>query len=85
MVQHIAYYNDPIDIKELMDKDAHSIVKHYKKGMGAYLLSDDPAYAPIKGCRPVMVGNEKWYVKKSINRKKLDGCDNYIDLYKEAA
>ena len=82
MVQHIAYYNDPEDIKELMGKDAKSIVKHYKKGMGAYLSSNDPDYAPIKGCRPVMVGKQKWYVKKSIDRKNLDGCDNYIDLYK---
>ena len=81
MVQHIAYYNDPEDIKELMDKDAKQIVKHFKKGMGAYLSSNDPDYAP-KGCRPVMVGKQKWYVKKSIDRKNLDGCDNYIDLYK---
>lgn len=82
MVQHIAYYNDPEDIKELMDMDAKSIVKHFKKGLGASLSSNDPNYAPIKGCRPVMVGKEKWYVKKSINKKDLDGCDNYIDLYK---
>ena len=82
MVQHIAYYNDPTDIKELMDKDAKQIVKHFKKGLGASLSSNDPDYAPIKGCRHVMVGKQKWYVKKSIDRKKLDGCDNYIDLYK---
>ena len=82
MVRHIAYYNDPEDIKELMDKDAKSIVKYLKKGMGASLSSSDPDYAPIKGCRPVMVGKQKWYVKKSIDRKNLDGCDNYIDLYK---
>lgn len=31
MVQHIGYFNDPQDIKELMDKDAKSIVKYYKK------------------------------------------------------
>lgn len=82
MVKHIAYYNDPTDIKELMDKDAKQIVKHFKKGLGASLSSNDPDYAPIKGCRPVMVGKQKWYVKKSIDRKNLDGCDNYIDLYK---
>ena len=82
MVQHIAYYNDPEDIKELMDKDAKQIVKHFKKGLGASLSSNDPDYAPIKGCRPVMVGKQTWYVKKSINKKDLDGCDNYIDLYK---
>jgi len=82
MVQHIAYYNDPEDIKELMDKDAKQIVKHFKKGLGASLSSNDPDYAPIQGCRPVMVGKQKWYVKKSIDRKNLDGCDNYIDLYK---
>jgi hypothetical protein len=82
MVRHIAYYNDPEDIKELMDKDAKSIVKYFKKGMGASLSSSDPDYAPIQGCRPVMVGKQKWYVKKSIDRKNLDGCDNYIDLYK---
>ena len=82
MVRHIAYYNDPEDIKELMDKDAKQIVKHFKKGLGASLSSADPDYAPIKGCRPVMVGKQKWYVKKSIDRKNLDGCDNYIDLYK---
>ena len=82
MVQHIAYYNDPEDIKELMDKDAKSIVKHFKKGLGASLSSNDPDYAPIQGCRPVMVGKQKWYVKKSIDRKNLDGCDNYIDLFK---
>ena len=82
MVRHIAYYNDPEDIKELMDKDAKSIVKYFKKGMGASLSSSDPDYAPIQGCHPVMVGKQKWYVKKSIDRKNLDGCDNYIDLYK---
>lgn len=82
MVRHIAYYNDPQDIKELMDKDAKQIVKHFKKGLGASLSSNDPDYAPIQGCRPVMVGKQKWYVKKSIDRKNLDGCDNYIDLYK---
>ena len=82
MVQHIAYYNDPIDIKELMDKDAKSIVKYFKKGLGAYLSSADPNNASVKGCRPVMVGKEKWYVKKSISKNDLDGCDNYIDLFK---
>lgn len=82
MVQHIAYYNDPEDIKELMDKDAKQIVKHFKKGLGASLSSNDPNNAPIKGCRPVMVGKEKWYVRKSISKKDLDGCDNYIDLFK---
>lgn len=82
MVQHIAYYNDPEDIKELMDKDATQIVKHFKKGLGASLSSNDPDYAPIKGCRPVMVGKEKWYVKKSIDKRNLESDDNYIDLYK---
>lgn len=41
MVQHIAYYNDPEDIKELMDKDAKSIVKYYKKNQGNLWSSGD--------------------------------------------
>lgn len=82
MVQHIAYYNDPIDIFELMNKDAKDIVKYYKKGKGAFLRPNDPDYAPIQGCHPVFVGKEKWYVKKSIDRTKLDSDGNYIDLYK---
>ena len=82
MVQHIGYYNDPEDIKELVNDDAKSIVKHYKKGMGGFCSSSDPNYAPIKGCRPVMVGKEKWYVKKSIDKSNLESDDNYIDLYK---
>lgn len=82
MVQHIGYYNDPEDIKELVNDDAKSIVKHYKKGMGAFFPSGDPDYASVKGCRPVMVGKEKWYVKKSINKRDLESEDNFIDLYK---
>lgn len=82
MVQHIGYFNDPWDIKELMDKDAKSIVKYYKKNRGNLWSSGDPDYAPISGCRPVIIGKEKWYVKKSIDRKNLASEDNFIDLYK---
>lgn len=83
MIQHIGYYNDPEDIKELVNDDAKSIVNHYKKGMGGFCSSADPDYAPIKGFRPVMVGKEKWYVKKSIDKSNLESEDNFIDLYKD--
>jgi hypothetical protein len=82
MVQHIGYFNDPQDIKELMGKDAKSIVKYYKKNQGNLWSSGDPDYAPIQGCRPVIIGKEKWYVRKSIDKKNLASEDNFIDLYK---
>lgn len=82
MVQHIGYFNEPEDIKELVNDDAKSIVKHYKKGMGAFFSSSDPDYAHIQGCRPVIIGKEKWYVRKSIDKKNLESEDNFIDLYK---
>lgn len=41
MVRHIGYFNDPQDIKELMDKDAKSIVKYYKKNRGNLWSSGD--------------------------------------------
>ena len=82
MVQHIGYFHDPQDIKELVDKDAKSIVEYYKKNQGNLWSPSDPSYTPIQGCHPVIVGKEKWYVKKSIDRKYLDSEENFIDLYK---
>lgn len=82
IVKHIGYFNDPHDIKELMGKDAKSIVKYYKKNQGNLWSSGDPDYAPVKGRHPVVIGKEKWYVRKSIDKKNLDSEDNFIDLYK---
>ena len=84
MVQHVGYFNDPWDIRELVDMDAEGIVRYYKRNRGHLWSSGDPDYAPVRGCRPVIIGKERWYVRKSIDRRNLESEDNFIDLYRAA-
>ena len=81
MAQHIGYYNEPEDIKALAGKTPEAIVRYYKRGKGAFMTSTDPMQSNARGLRPVTVGKQKFYVRKSIDRKVLDSLDNFIDLY----
>ena len=80
--QHIGYYNDPEDIKYLAKKTPEAIVRYYKRGYGAFMTSTDSMQSNARGLRPVTVGKQKFYVRKSISMSDLESWDNFIDLYK---
>jgi hypothetical protein len=82
MARHIGYYNDPEDIKYLAKKTPEAIVRYYKRGCGAFMTSTDPEQSNAQGLRPVSVGKQKFYVRKSISMSDLDSEDNFIDIYK---
>jgi hypothetical protein len=81
MARHIGYYNDPEDIKYLAKKTPEAIVRYYKRGCGAFMTSTDPEQSNAQGLRPVAVGKQKFYVRKSISMSDLDSEDNFIDIY----
>lgn len=82
MAQHIGYYNDPEDIKYLAKKTPEAIVRYYKRGYGSFMTSTDSKQSNARGLRPVSVGKQKFYVRKSINLTRLDSEYNFIDIYK---
>lgn len=82
MVQHIGYFNDPEDIQALAKKTPEAIVRYYKRGEGAFITSEDPEDGNAQGLRPVMVGKQKYYVRKAVSMSDLESWDNFIDIYK---
>ena len=82
MAQHIGYYNDPEDIKALAGETPEAIVRYYRRGHGAFMPSTDSRQGNARGLRPVTVGKQKFYVRKSIDLAALDSWDNFIDLYR---
>ena len=80
MAKHIGYYNDPDDIKDLLDDSDEAVIRYYLDDLGAFHESDEPM--SVKGLKPVTVKGKKWYVKRDINRDDLDSEDNFIDIFK---
>jgi hypothetical protein len=46
------------------------------------MTSTDPEQSNAQGLRPVSVGKQKFYVRKSISMSDLESWDNFIDIYK---
>lgn len=85
MARHIGYYNDPEDIRALAGKTPEAIVRHYRRGKGNFMHSTDPGQGNARGLRPVTVGRQKFYVRKSIDLADLDSEDNFIDIYRASS
>lgn len=81
MATHLGYYNDPEDIRHLAGKTPEAIVRYFKRGNGAFHTAD-PGDGNVQGLRPVTIGKRKFYVRKSIDPKRLDSEGNFIDIYK---
>ena len=82
MAQHIGYFNDPEDIRELAGKSPEAIVRHYRKGYGAFHKADPGEKGNVQGLRPVTAGKQKFYVRKDVDPSNPDSEDNFIDIYR---
>lgn len=81
MAQHLGYYNDPRDIRELASMTPREIVGHYRKGLGAFHEVSSWHPFGLQGLHPVKSGGKTYYVRKTIDKKYPDSPDNFIDIY----
>lgn len=82
---HLGYFNAPEDIKYLADKSNKEIVEYkLAKNGDWHSTSIHLETASVQGLHPVEASNGyRYYVRRSIDRKNLDGPDNFIDIYGE--
>ena len=81
MATHLGYYNDPEDIKALVGKRDREIVAYMVRGEGSFHTVNEPASARGRGRHRVDYKWGTYYVSRKVDKKKLDGPDNFIDIY----
>ena len=81
MAIHLGYFNDPEAIKALVGKSDREIVAYKVRGEGSFHTVNEPASARGRGRHRVDYKWGTYYVSRKVDKTKLDGPDNFIDIY----
>jgi hypothetical protein len=81
MATYLGYFNEPEDIKDIVNDSDREIVSYMMRGFGNFHTVNDPASARGLGRHRVVYRRKTYYVSRKVNKKDLDSPDNFIDIY----